>query len=121
MAPSPEQLGDYVARRRNELGCSLRQLAAKTHSDHTTILAIERGRVKSPNPLLLQRLARALDVDYEDLAALTGNLPPSGLPTYATYLRTKYPDLPDEEVERMEHDFAIRLEHYERQREEDAS
>jgi len=118
MSPTPEQLGSYVTRKRREAGLSLRQLATKVGVHHRSIANIERGEVLAPKPLLLQRLARALNVDYEDLAALTGNLPPSGLPTYATYLRTKYPDLPDEEVERMEHDFAIRLEHYERQQEE---
>lgn len=115
MAPSPEQLGVYIKRKRLECGYSFRELARKIGVDHKTITRIEDGSTVQPNPLLLQRLARALDVDYEDLAALTGQLVPDGLPSYATYLRTKYPDLPDDEVDRMEHDFAIRLEHYERQ------
>lgn len=119
MAPTPEQLGNYVARHREALGLSMRQLAVKVGVHHRTIDKIERGEITAPAPLILQRLARALGVDYEDLLALSNYLMPDGLPGYQVYLRTKYPDLPDEEVERMEHDFRIKLEHYEREQEGD--
>jgi transcriptional regulator with XRE-family HTH domain len=60
-------------------------------------MRLESGSLERPDPLLLQRIARALDADLEDYYLL-GDYPlPRGLPELGVYMRTKY-QLSDEEI-----------------------
>lgn len=82
----------------------MRQLAARTGMTPPTVSRLELGQIDSPRPDHLQRLARALDVDIEDLYALAGYLMPEGLPELAPYLRSKY-GLPDQAVTALDEYF----------------
>ena len=62
------------------------------------------GQTDTPKPDHLQRLARALDADIEDLYALAGYVMPEGLPEFAPYLRTKY-GLPDQAAAQLDEYF----------------
>jgi hypothetical protein len=58
---------------------------------------MEAGQFRTISPANIQALARALDIDAQDLFALAGYRVPEGLPTLVPYMRTKYGgDLPDE-------------------------
>jgi transcriptional regulator with XRE-family HTH domain len=94
MAPSPNnQLGEYVRARRAAIGMSMRQLEEATDIPRSGLSEIENGRRAMPGPELLQRLAEALGVDYEDLYAVSGISRPEKLPELDAYLRTRYPDV----------------------------
>lgn len=63
-------LGRRIQQRRKELELTLDALAARTGLLPQTINAIERGTSKQPRLATLRPLARALDEDLTELAAL---------------------------------------------------
>lgn len=81
-------LADSVRRHREAAGLSQLALANKTGMQASTILRLEQGEVKAPDPDKLQRLAVALGVDPEEFFALYPA--PERLPEFAPYLRAKY-------------------------------
>lgn len=97
------QLGHFIARYRKEAGLSQEALAAEAQVTGSTILRLERGEFARPDPEKLERIARALGFDAEDLFALAGYVAPGGLPTFGPYLRTKFGEqLPDEARQKLE-------------------
>lgn len=97
-----KKLGRYIAARRGERGLSQEKLGAIVGLPGSTIFRLERGEFKAPSPEKLQRLASALEVDFEDLFTLAGYSTPEGLPGLPVYLRRKFDDLSESEVERVE-------------------
>lgn len=97
-----KKLGRFIERHRKEQGLSQEALGAKVGLPGSTIFRLERGEFKAPSPEKLQRLAGALQVDFEDLFTLAGYATPEGLPGLPVYLRRKFDDLSDEGVERVE-------------------
>lgn len=67
----------------------------------STIYRLERGEFKLPKPDTLQRIARALEVDFEELFELAGYDAP-GLPEVPVYLRRKFDDLSEEGAAKVE-------------------
>ncbi len=88
------QLGDFIRKIRQERGIGLRPLAMAAGLDWSYIGRLEKGEIGTPDPVKLQKLARALEVEVEDFYALAGYTVPEGLPELAPYLRVKY-DLPE--------------------------
>lgn len=88
---SNNQLGEYVRRRRGVLNMSLRELETATGIERGALSRIENGSRK-PSTELLQRIAEALSLDYEDLYAVSGISRPEKLPEMDAYLRTRYRD-----------------------------
>jgi transcriptional regulator with XRE-family HTH domain len=88
---STGQLGEYIRQRRGELHLSLRGLETATGIQRGALSRIENGS-RQPSPELLQRLAEALQLDYEDLYAVGGISRPEKLPELDAYLRTRYRD-----------------------------
>ena len=86
-----QQLGEYIRHRRNVLDMSLRELEAATGIERGALSRIENGS-RQPSPELMQRIAEALRVDYEDLYAVSGISLPEKLPELDAYLRTRYGD-----------------------------
>jgi transcriptional regulator with XRE-family HTH domain len=82
-------LGTLIARERGKRKLTQRDLAREAGMSHPTIFNLERGNFNRPDPEKLQRIARALDLDVEDLFALAGYTPSDGLPNFGPYLRTK--------------------------------
>lgn len=95
------ELGQYIKRAREGKGLSIRALAALTQSDPSGIKRLEEGETLSPSPDRLARIARALEVDVQDLYAYAGYSVTQGLPTMDVYLRTKY-NLPDGAVKELD-------------------
>src|ERR1700704_4074258 len=86
-----QQLGEYIRHHRNVLDMSLRELEAATGIERGALSRIENGS-RQPSPELMQRIAEALRVDYEDLYAVSGISLPEKLPELDAYLRTRYRD-----------------------------
>lgn len=104
MDKDPTQLADFIRQRRAELGLSMRETARRAKIHVSTISELESGRIANLTLPTLQRLASALDVDYEDLVGLAGYVMPSGLPTLPVYLRTKHHHLTPEQITHLENE-----------------
>src|SRR5579884_3503942 len=100
-------LGAFLARRRQELGLSLGNVAERMgNADKGWVFRIERGAIRNTTPERLQALARALESDIEDLYAIAGITVPEQLPGFSAYLRAKY-DLPDQAVDQLDEYFQL--------------
>lgn len=89
------ELGKALAHDRQAAGFSLDQLEKASGIDRSTIHRMEQGKVQSPAPQSLRRLAIALGTEVEDYFALAGYYTPSGLPDFVPYMRTKYGASPE--------------------------
>lgn len=96
-----KKLGAAIKRHRQAKGLSKYALAATAGVEQSTIARLEGGEFKLPKPDTLQRLARALDVEFEELFELAGYEAP-GLPEVPVYLRRKFDDLSDEGAAKVE-------------------
>jgi transcriptional regulator with XRE-family HTH domain len=99
--PHPKQLGSQLRARREQLGLTQRQLAKLAGMTDATITRIEQGAIAAPAPDKLSRIAEALDLSLADVFAQADYILPRELPSYAPYLRSKYPQLPDEAIEQL--------------------
>lgn len=97
-----QELGRYLRRHRKDLRMATRQLAEHAGVDRTTIIRLEKGEFGRPNPEILRLVADALNISVADVFALADYALPTDLPTLKPYLRTKYRDLPNEDIERIE-------------------
>jgi len=69
------ELGDEIKRIRGERGISQRTLARKAGLSNTTLAYIEAGET-NPRPDTLEKIAKALDISYEELLIKAGYLSP---------------------------------------------
>lgn len=105
------QLGGHVTYLRKARDYSVRGLAEDAKVNATWLSRVERGLYKSPDARALLRLARALDIDVEELYVEAGYGDGRGLPSFAPYLRAKY-DLPPEAIAQLEAHFQLINDHY---------
>jgi transcriptional regulator with XRE-family HTH domain len=96
-----QKLGSLLKRERERVGLTVRQLADTAGLVPSTVSRLETGFIASPKPEHLQRLARALGIDVEELYAEAGYLTSGALPELKTYLRSKY-GLTDRQADQME-------------------
>jgi transcriptional regulator with XRE-family HTH domain len=106
-----EQLGHLVRQHRQATGLSLRALARQAGLDYSWLSRLEQGEYATPSPQRLQRLARALSIDIEELYGLAGYTVSDKLPEFDTYLRAKY-DLPDQAVNQLDEYFQLLRDKY---------
>lgn len=97
-----KNLGKVLRDRRETLGLSLRQLGKIADLGDTTILRLEEGAFASPAPDKLAKVASALGLSLADVYALADYAVPADLPSFTPYLRTKYRDLPADDVAAIE-------------------
>lgn len=97
--------GTMLRQRRHALGLTVRQIGEATAIPSTTVSRIETGSFKAPRPDKLARIAQTLGLSAGELFARAGYLIATDLPEYATYLRTKRPDLPESAIERLQDHF----------------
>jgi DNA modification methylase/transcriptional regulator with XRE-family HTH domain len=69
------KIGEFIKQERTRRELSLRDLAAKVKCDPAYLSRIESGRVK-PSGRLIQKLAPVLGYSADDLALLSGRVPP---------------------------------------------
>ncbi|HEX8073928.1 MAG TPA: helix-turn-helix transcriptional regulator [Thermoleophilaceae bacterium] len=105
------KLGRFIAARRKERGLSLARLAEQIGTTKSNVHAWEAGEW-IPKATLLEPLAQALGVSYEDLFALAGYAHPDGLPAFEPYLRAKYGALPEDALAEAEAFFDELTERY---------
>jgi transcriptional regulator with XRE-family HTH domain len=94
------QLGRYVREQRTARGLSGQALALAAGVDKSWLHRLEHGEYASPDPHLLVRLARALEVDVADLYVAAGLPTGRELPSMRPYLRAKY-DLPEHAIQQI--------------------
>ena len=96
-----QQLGSLLKRERERAGMTVRQLADAAGLVPSTVSRLETGFIATPRPEHLQRLARALGIDVEELYAAVGYLTEGALPELRPYLRVKY-GLTDQQADQIE-------------------
>ena len=86
----PTSLPKLIKQLRTAQGLSVYELAARSKLNRSTLMRIEDGTHVHPSAQTLNRLARGLGIDPEELydASWVGSDEP--LPSPATYLRAKY-------------------------------
>ncbi len=97
-----QRLGQFLRKARQDKQLSAMQLSELTGISDASIIRTEQGKVNSPAPDKLVRIAEALDVPVADVFALAEYMVVDELPTFAPYLRTKYAALPEEAVEALQ-------------------
>jgi len=88
------------------MGYSKNRLAKAAGVPDSTVLRFESGEFAAPRPDKLARFAQLLGLSLADVFAEAGYIVPDELPSFASYLPTKYPALPMEAVREL-------LEHFE--------
>ena len=97
-----KNLGKVLRDRREALGLSLRQTGKLAAMPDVTVLRFEQGAFAAPAPDKLARLAAALGLTLADVYALADYAVPNDLPSFTPYLRTKYRDLPKDDIAAIE-------------------
>jgi len=60
-------IGENIKKRRTKLGFSQEDFAQKSGVKYTTLTKIESGVIKTPSVLMVEKIAKALDVSIEEL------------------------------------------------------
>ena len=60
-------IGGNIKKRRTKLGLSQEDFAQKSGVKYTTLTKIESGVIKTPSVLMVEKIAKALDVSIEEL------------------------------------------------------
>lgn len=68
------KLGNYVEELREKKGYTFNQLALKSGVNVKSLNEIKYGKSKKVNPFHLQKLAKALNIDYKELYRIVGYL-----------------------------------------------
>lgn len=95
-------LGQLLREARQAKGLTLVQLQELTGIEQSSIFYLERGTFAKPDPAKLVKLARALDIEVEELYDVVGYAVPKAkdLPEFGVYLRAKY-DLEPSEIREL--------------------
>ena len=60
-------IGENIKKCRTKLGLSQEDFAQKSGVKYTTLTKIESGVIKTPSVLMVEKIAKALNVSIEDL------------------------------------------------------
>lgn len=101
-----QQIGEYLRTAREAQGLSQRRLAILSGINQSTVIRIERGDFTSPSPDTLQALAGTLNLPLEEVWTIAGYGAGSALPGPMPFLRAKYRDLPDDQLDALTRDVA---------------
>ncbi|TYR82117.1 helix-turn-helix transcriptional regulator [Priestia megaterium] len=66
--------GSCIKEMREEKGLSGRELARRASISQAYLSQLERGENKKPSPEIIKKIAKGLDVDYNELMTLAGYL-----------------------------------------------
>lgn len=111
MPPKHRQFAAFITKHRKQRDLSMAALAEAVGVTKSNVHYWESGE-GLPNANVLQPLAEALGVSYEDLFALAGYASPQGLPEPTPYLRAKFPSAPKKAIAEAERFFADFNERY---------
>ena len=104
-------LGEYLSARRNELGLSTHEVARRSGVNQAQVSRIEQG-LQQPSPDTLVGMAKALDLETADVWAAAGYRDATELPNPVPYLRAKYRNLPESQLQALARDVARTLERH---------
>lgn len=96
-------LARTIKRHRKAAGMSKYALAMETGIPQSTILRLEAGKIEAPDPDKIERIAKVLKIESEELFAAYPA--PERLPDMAPYLRAKF-GMSDEAVAEAEQFFS---------------
>jgi transcriptional regulator with XRE-family HTH domain len=96
-----QELGRVLRSQREGLGLSQRAISQVAGIQHSTLVRLEQGAFPSPRPETLAAVTAALGLNLADIYTLAGYPLPEELPSLTPYLRTKYRDLPDREIDQL--------------------
>jgi HTH-type transcriptional regulator, competence development regulator len=111
--------GSELKRLRDMKNLTIRELAKRAGTSHPYLSQIENGKRNPPKPEMIQKLSKALEVDYLDLMVLAGHIGKEEAEYRKQILEsTKYTrkrldeflDYTNSEIARMERDFYYILE-----------
>jgi HTH-type transcriptional regulator, competence development regulator len=74
-----QKLGSFLASARNAVGKTLRAVERDTGISNAYLSQLENGKIKTPSPQTLHKLALTYSVSYELLMELAGFPVPNGL------------------------------------------
>lgn len=97
MPPKHRQFAAFLTRHRKAQGLTQPELAERIGVTKSNVYYWELGEWL-PRATVLEPLARALKVSYEDLFALAGYTHPEGLPEPAIYTRTLFPGVSEKRL-----------------------
>lgn len=99
---SGDLFGDFIRKRRIEVGLSLRQLQERSGIHNSRLSRWERGEQRPESADLLAPLATALDLPLAELCQQAGHDITKGLPHVTPYLHLKYgPHLPSDALHEL--------------------
>lgn len=96
-----KRFGALIRARRHELGLSTYDVGNEIGSTNSTIMRIEQGAFAAPRPDKLARIAEVLDLSLADVFAGAGYVVPDQLPSFRTYLVTRYRNLSETSVDEL--------------------
>jgi len=96
-----EKLGALLRKQREARELSVRDLATRAGVSFSTIARIEQGLFDRPRPEKLAAVADALGLSQSEIMRLAGYRGLTNLPAPATYLRTKYRNMPSDQLARV--------------------
>jgi len=99
------ELGSMLKTARLDAHLSVRVLASRVGVGPTQIVRLEQGTTAKPDVEVLTRLATALRLPLASVLDAAGIPLHRYLPDLGSYLRERYPDLPDEALAEMERSF----------------
>ena len=67
-----KKIGEEIAKAREEKSLSQRQLAKLVHISNAEMSKIESGEREVPNPKILRRLSKHIDLNYNDMLQMVG-------------------------------------------------
>ena len=94
-------LGCLVKEKREAAGISQGELARQLRLTASYVSRLERGKFRQPKPSVLMALADRINIDINDLYAVTGCLLSTELPSFAAYLHAKHPNWPEGAIEEL--------------------
>ena len=103
--PRSVALGELLRQKREALGYSKKRLATAAGVPDSTVVRLEQGLFAAPRPDKLARFAQLLGLRLADLYAKAGYVVPDELPSFASYLPVRYPDLPEEALAELKDHF----------------
>jgi transcriptional regulator with XRE-family HTH domain len=101
MPPKNRQFAKFIAKHRETCGMTQQQLADKLGVSKPSVHYWESGK-SFPQAAILEPLARALSVDFEDLLALTNDEYADSLLGPNIYFRALYPNMSKKEAAQVE-------------------
>lgn len=97
----PQLLAKRITKARIAKEKSIYALGKETDIHRSTLQLLEGGKIRTPSPEYLARIADALDLKLSDLYPLAGYAVPGDLPDFDGYLAAKFRGLPHDAIDEL--------------------